>query len=86
MDVELPEPNRWVRVIGDNGDDCAAPQWVLPWGEVITVFTFTDGVEIGEHFHEDLPALRASTLATLAAIDRAGHLDRRVAREDVTLK
>ena len=66
MDVELPELSYFTRVIGDNGDDCGAPQWVTP-GETITAYT--DGVEVGEDFYEDLPALKAAALATLAAIE-----------------
>jgi hypothetical protein len=68
MNVELPPPSRWVRMAG-KGEDCSVPQWELSWGETVTVYT--DGVEVGEHFHEDLPALRALALATLAAIDYA---------------
>ena len=66
MEMELPEPSYLTRVIGDNGDYCGAPQWVTP-GETITAYT--DGVEVGEDFYEDLPALRASALAMLAAIE-----------------
>jgi len=66
MDVELPEPSCRARVIGDNGDDCGAPQWVTP-GETITAYT--DGVEVGEDFYEDLSALKVAALATLAAIE-----------------
>ena len=68
MEIELPEPSYFTRVIGDNGDDCGAPQWVTP-GETITAYT--DGVEVGEDFYEDLPALKAAALATLAAIEWA---------------
>jgi len=66
MDVELPDPSYFTRVIGDNGDDCGAPQWVTP-GETITAYT--DGVEVGEDFYEDLSALKASALAMLAAVE-----------------
>ena len=68
MNVELPKPSRWVRTAG-KGEDCFVPQWELSWGETVTVYT--DGVEVGEQFHEDLPALRALALASLAAIDYA---------------
>jgi len=71
MNVELPKPSRWVRTAG-KGEDCSVPQWELSWGETVTVYT--DGVEVGEHFHEDLPALRALALATLAAVEHAEHL------------
>jgi len=64
--MELPEPSYLTRVIGDNGDDCGAPQWVTP-GETITAYT--DGVDVGEDFYEDLSALKASALATLAAVE-----------------
>jgi len=64
--MELPEPSYLTRVIGDNGDHCGAPQWVTP-GETITAYT--DGVEVGEDFYEDLSALKASALAMLAAIE-----------------
>ena len=70
MNVELPPPSRWVRMAG-KGEDCSVPQWELSWGETVTVYT--DGVEVGEHFHEDMPALRALALAMLAAIDYAEH-------------
>ena len=66
MDVELPDPSYFTRVIGDNGDDCGAPQWVTPGG---TITAYTDGVEVGEDFYEDLPALKVSALAMLAAIE-----------------
>ena len=69
MDVELP-PSRWVRMAG-KGEDCSVPQWELSWGETVTVYT--DGVDVGEHFHEDLPALRALALASLAAVEYAEH-------------
>ena len=83
VDVDLPEPSRWARVIGDNSEDCWAPQWVFPGG---TITAYSDGVTVGEDFREDLPALRALTLATLAAIEHAERqATGRVDREDVTL-
>jgi len=66
MEIELPEPNLHTRVLNIWGEDCLTPQWVLP-EETITAYT--DGVESGGDFHGDLPALRASALATLAAIE-----------------
>jgi len=79
MNVELPLPSRWVRTAG-KGEDCSVPQWELSWGE--TVMVYTDGVEVGEHFHEDLPALRALALATLAAVEYAERQAERCPRCD----
>ena len=82
VDIELPEPSLHARVLNIWGEASFTPQWVLP-GETITAYT--DGVEVGGEFHEDLPALRALTLATLAAIE---HAERQATgrgdREDVT--
>jgi len=76
MDVELPEPSLHARVLNIWGEASFTPQWVLP-GETITAYT--DGVEVGGDFHDDLPALRALALATLAAIE---HAERQAAGQD----
>lgn len=69
--VELPEPDRRILCEDFQGRDATAPQWEMPDGERLTVFT--DGVEDDAGLIEDLDRLRVPALKMLAA---AAHCER----------
>jgi len=66
-------------VVGVDGD-ATVPQWEMARVEVVTAYS--GAVEVGNDLHEDLPALRALTLATLAAVEYAERQAERCPRCD----
>lgn len=65
--VELPEPDGWAGVVGDDGEDTRTPYWRTSWNESVTAWI--EGVETPVwSLREDLDEIRADALKMLAAV------------------
>lgn len=64
--VELPEPDGWVEVVGDDGQDIRTPYWEASYGRSVTAWG--GNVEAAGEIEEDLDEVRADALKMLAAV------------------